>query len=613
MRTTLHFLFGFILLCIGTNAAAQVVLDLPLQPDYQLFGRAANHAAPRLPSPTAQWPLVAAQPHPLIMLGQTPTQRLPHFFAAERLPQGAFTVELWLLNHVNQPVGVSLALRSAVGQHDPNWLVGYYGRNILATRQQANHETAAAQATLTRGWKKYWLHLAFVFDGREIRLYQEGTLVATQPCSAATAIQPGDYLELAGYFTNEPYMEIANLLKHIRIHAGALDAAALAASFAVFQQPVEAGHLYPGIAHINAGPYLHMATPHSINITWETSAPMAQTHLRYGTALPLVRSLTLPKPVSDTILIRTHTLDGLLPATPYFYELVMTTPAGDTVRSGVSTFATAPADAQPFTFAVIGDTEARPHINFRLSELVWAERPSFVLLLGDLTDGGQRPHKFEWNHEYFQGIGALAARIPFFPVLGNGESDQHWYARYHRLPDLGDAYTFRYGDVEFFMLNSNIRADFAPGGRQYTWLEEKLKASTAGRKVVCHHHAPYSSDEDDYGNSWEGASDMGDLAVRRITPLYEQYGVDVVFFGHLHTYQRLLPMTTERLDTRNGVTYVQAGGGGGNLEDFAPTHTWFSGKTYRGHHYMTVSVTGTRMELRMYDTEGDLRDFFVVD
>lgn len=612
MRLLSQLLCTLLVLCWGSSAYSQPVLDMPLQPDYSLFGRAANRVAPRLPSPSAQWPVVGVQAAPLLMLGHVPTHRLPHFFPTVQLPKGAFTIEMWLLNHVNQPVGVSLALRSAQGQPDPHWLVGYYGRNMLATWQQANHETVSAQGNLSRGWKKYWLHLAYVFDEQEIRLYQEGNLIATQPYTAALATQPSDYLELAGYFANEPYMEIANLLKHIRIHAGALGESELKASFEAHQKWVEAGSLYPGIAHLNAGPYLHYVTPNSIHIAWETNVKMAQTHLRYGTALPLGQSVALPPPSSDTCFIQTHVLEGLQPATPYFYELVMKTPAGDTIRSGVNTFATAPDEEQPFTFAVIGDTEARPHINFRLSELVWDERPSFVLLLGDLTDGGQRPHKFEWNQEYFQGIGPLAARVPIFSVLGNGESDQHWYGQYHDLPDLGDAYTFRYGDVAFFMLNSNHRADFSPGGRQYAWLEGQLKACTARRKVVCHHHAPYSSDEDDYGNSWEGASDMGDLAVRKITPLYEQYGVDVVFFGHLHTYQRLLPMTTERLDERNGVVYVQAGGGGGNLEDFAPTHTWFSGKTYRGHHYLTVTVTAARMELRMYDLDGDLRDFFEV-
>jgi len=159
------------------------------------------------------------------------------------------------------------------------------------------------------------------------------------------------------------------------------------------------------------------------------------------------------------------------------------------------------------------------------------------------------------------------------------------------------------------MLNSNKRDEFAPGAKQYVWLEEKLKASTAKWKFVAHHHAPYSADEDDYGNSWEGPTDLGDKKIREIVPLYEKYGVDMVFFGHLHTYQRTMPIEANKVSEQNGVIYIQAGGAGGNLEDFAPTRAWFSAKTYRGHHYCTVAVNGSSLSFKMYDTEGRLKDF----
>jgi 3',5'-cyclic AMP phosphodiesterase CpdA len=202
----------------------------------------------------------------------------------------------------------------------------------------------------------------------------------------------------------------------------------------------------------------------------------------------------------------------------------------------------------------------------------------------------------------------LASRIPVFPVPGNGEADLYWYSKYHVLPSTG-YYSFTYGNAEFFMLDSNKPEDFAHGGKQYVWLEERLKKSIAKWKFVAHHHAPYSADEDDYGNSWEGQSSLGDLRIRKIVPLYEQYGVDMVFFGHLHTYQRTLPIKNNLVDKQNGVIYVQGGGGGGNLEDFAPSRAWFSAKTYRGHHYFIVTVHGDELNFKMYDTEGRLKDY----
>jgi hypothetical protein len=84
----------------------------------------------------------------------------------------------------------------------------------------------------------------------------------------------------------------------------------------------------------------------------------------------------------------------------------------------------------------------------------------------------------------------------------------------------------------------------------------------------------------------------------------------MVFFGHLHTYQRTLPINQNHITSSKGVVYIQTGGSGGNLEDFAPSRAWFSAKTFRGHHYCTITVNQDMLEFRMYDVDGKLKDFF---
>jgi hypothetical protein len=96
--------------------------------------------------------------------------------------------------------------------------------------------------------------------------------------------------------------------------------------------------------------------------------------------------------------------------------------------------------------------------------------------------------------------------------------------------------------------------------------------------------------------------------VRKIVPLYEKYRVDMVLFGHLHTYNRSWPIKAGKLSPE-GIIYLQSGGAGGNLEDFAPTRAWFSAKTFRGHHYCTISIHSGQLSLKMYDLNGSLRDF----
>lgn len=410
---------------------------------------------------------------------------------------------------------------------------------------------------------------------------------------------------------NEPYMSLENLFKGIRIYDYALEPFAIASMLEERKAFIERGELIPGKLHFNAGPYLHMATTESINIVWETPQPSTAV-IEYGTSVPLQNTLRL----DDAKTIHEATLSGLAPDTPYFYR-VKAFSGQETIETGPLTFKTASIPGEPIRFAVMGDPEARPHINDHLAGLIWNERPDFMLQLGDLTDGGKQPHKFQWNHEYFMGLTQLNSRLPVYPVPGNGEGDLHWYARYHKLPSpdpKGEGYyTFTYGDIQFFMLDSNrSEEDFKPGGAQFEWLKGEFEQSTAKWKIAAHHHPTYTSDENDYGNTWETTSAMGDLRVRRITDLYERFGVDVVFFGHLHTYERTLPIRNNRADP-SGVVYIQAGGGGGNLEDFSPTPSWFSGKTHRGHHYVMCYQFGDTLEIRMYNDRQAMIDIFTIE
>jgi hypothetical protein len=126
------------------------------------------------------------------------------------------------------------------------------------------------------------------------------------------------------------------------------------------------------------------------------------------------------------------------------------------------------------------------------------------------------------------------------------------------------------------------------------------------------HHAPYSADEDDYGNTWKEPGNQGDPQLKDLISLVESNEVDMVFFGHLHTYMRSHPLKGDKVVSEKGTVYVQAGGAGGNLEDNAPSRTWFTAKNYRGHHYCTVQVVGDFLELRTYNLEGGLIDSFQI-
>ncbi|MEO1450138.1 MAG: metallophosphoesterase, partial [Bacteroidota bacterium] len=437
-----------------------------------------------------------------------------------------------------------------------------------------------------------------------------GKEAATQTLGK-TALQWSDVpqVEVAGYFEWEPKMEVHNLLKAARIYDQPLNKEQINSRFKALQTQVEAGHLFAETFHFTAGPYLHYATTQSINLLWETDRP-ATAEIRYGTSLPLTEKRTL----DDPAFIQEITLEGLEAGRPYYYEIETNSQDGQKMSSGLLTFSPAPDTRAAISFCIIGDTESRPHINHRLGEMIWEERPNFVMHLGDVTDGGMEDHKFEWTYEYFTGITPLASRIPIFTVPGNGEKDLYWYKKYHRLPGEEAFYKFRYGDAEFFMLNSNANEELVEGGKQYDWLKKALAQSTATWKFVAHHHCPYSSDENDFGDTWAGkSSSQSDPKFGDLKKLYQSAGVDVVFYGHVHAFERSWPLTDGQVDTENGVVYIKSGGAGGHLEDFSPTPTWFSQKVQRGHHYCKVDIYRGKFVFRMYDLEGRLKDFWEWD
>lgn len=586
--------------------------------DYRLPGRAGGVPKPDLQALAP--PEFAAGPVPVDFHGLKATQQMALTEPGRALPRNAFSVELWLNCHVSEEVGVVLSARDHPTLGGSGWALTFWNHGYSHRKMsfRVGTDASGSPAVLRHedhtkdGFKEYWRHLVGVYDGQAIRFYVNAEPRGEAKLAGAVEYPRDAVVEAAGYFQHEPWMETGNLLRRVRLLDHALTVEQIRQRFQEYSDEVEQGVVFPGQLHFNAGPYLSGVQETTAGVIWETDRPAASS-LRWGPSDRLEHEAQPSVVESDRgSLIRRAHLSGLQPDTTYFYEVSAQTDDGRRARSGLLSFKTAPAVPRPFRFVVLGDTETRPQINQQLGRLIWGERPSFIAQMGDLTDGGRRDHKFEWNLEYFQGLLPLASRIPVFPVPGNGEGDLYWFRRYHDLPGDEVPYTFRWCDAAFFMLDS-VRADpeFKPGGRQYEWLDRELSRCEAPWKFVCLHYAPYTSDDDDYGDTWTGGSTLGDPTVRPILPLLERHRVDLVMFGHLHSYERMYPMKGGKLDAA-GVHYLLCGGGGGNLEDFSPQPAFFTAKTYAGYHYCLVEVAGSQLTLRLHDLEGAVRDELVL-
>lgn len=346
-------------------------------------------------------------------------------------------------------------------------------------------------------------------------------------------------------------------------------------------------------------PYLQYPTQTSIVVRWETSEA-ASSEAAFGSA---IARLEWVAGEGGTVYHEVK-FEGLEPGGMYFYQVRSKGADGGVVESEIYTFQTAVEEATPFSFVVFCDTQSQPEVVSRLAELAWGQRPHFTLIGGDLVSEG--PIKDHWTGHFFPNMHALNSRVPLLPCLGNHEKDAQFYYDYFSLPAPEYYYRFPYGNLEVFMVDSD--RPLSKRSEQYEWLDKALGDSKATWKIVMLHKPPYSSDEDDYGDTKEIRPMGGDIRQRAAVPLYEKHGVDIVWSGHIHSYERTYPLLEGKPVLKGGVTYMITGGGGGGLEKPGPWRLPFSAKVYSGHHYSLVSVHGAVLRIEVIDLEGRVFD-----
>lgn len=356
-------------------------------------------------------------------------------------------------------------------------------------------------------------------------------------------------------------------------------------------------------------PYLQFATQNSIYVLWETTSP-ASSKVLYGEALEKANAPNLSQVVEldGTRLLHEIKLDNLKTASKYLYQVQTVTENGQEIQSPVYTFKTAVNDDDAFIFALVGDSQFNsktPWAWGKIAQKVWEDRPHFIVHAGDLVDIGTK--KTDWTEHFFPNGHIAMSRFPMYTVLGNHEQDAQLYYDYMVNPAPEYYYTFTYGNAQFFMIDTN--RDVHEGSEQYDWLEWELAKSTAPWKFVIHHHPPYSSEADDHGDTFIGASTYQTQA-RDLTPLYDAYGVDFCLFGHTHVYERTWPLFNNTVNLKDGVIYINSGGAGGGLEDFDPTRSWFTQELQTGHHYCTFAIFDNTLIFKAIDHEGRLFDTF---
>jgi len=226
-------------------------------------------------------------------------------------------------------------------------------------------------------------------------------------------------------------------------------------------------------------------------------------------------------------------------------------------------------------FAVIGDTGTGAKPEFDVGQQMAAARAKFpfemVLMLGDNMYGRQDPQDFVTKFERPYAP-LLQAGVLFYATLGNHDSQSN---RFYKGFNMGGERYFSYvkKNVRFFVLDSN-----SLDPQQRSWLDEALSRAREDWKI-CYFHHPLYSDAGRHGS---------DVSLRvALEPTLVKHGVDVVFSGHDHVYERIKP--------QKGISYFVAGSGGelrrGDVHPSGMTAAYFD----QDNAFMLVEVAGDEL------------------
>lgn len=223
-------------------------------------------------------------------------------------------------------------------------------------------------------------------------------------------------------------------------------------------------------------------------------------------------------------------------------------------------------------FAVLGDTGTGEKPQYEVGQKVEEYRQkvgfAFSLMLGDNIYGSERPQDFVKKFELpYKAL--LDAGVKFYATLGNHDDpNQRFYKPFNMNGER--YYTYAQGNIRFFVLDSNYL-----DRKQLDWFEGELKSSGSDWKMAYFHHPLYSS-----GAAHGSETDLRVL----LEPLFMKYGVNVVFAGHEHFYERVKP--------QQGIYYFTAGGAAklreGNITRTNLTEVGFDAD----RSFMIVEVAG---------------------
>lgn len=369
---------------------------------------------------------------------------------------------------------------------------------------------------------------------------------------------------------------------------------------------------------------LGTAADSSFNFTWDTSENAVAGAVEYcskadfrgfdkSNILRVNDRSYITKNNKGTRRIHKAELNNLKPETAYIYRVGSS--ASGYSRQGELT--TSENDQNSFTFINITDTQgvnAKDYSKWKSTldgALKKFPEARFLVHTGDMVDNGDSI--YQWDL-FSQAAKSELMKLPIVPAVGNHEA----FNKNLSNPDFknftdkfniignqntgapyGTVYSFNYGNVHFSVMNTQCGSNSLK--KQAEWLKADLSKNQKPWKVVVLHRGPYGATYDT-------------TDIRRLwTPVFDEFGVDLVLQGHDHNYVRSYPMKGgKRAEAGKGTVYMDSNTGGVKFYPLKQRSWQAVVLQPKTRMYIAVTVQDSKMVIKAFDAENTLKDSYTI-
>lgn len=367
-----------------------------------------------------------------------------------------------------------------------------------------------------------------------------------------------------------------------------------------------------------AGPMVHIPGPDAVVVSWRARTVFSGGWVTFRRA-----------DGSETVVEARRKderyeadLDGLPPGTEVHYSIFNEGLFWRRVlMSGPHPASAPPPRGRAFRFVAFGDSGIGNNAQANVVEQIVRQAPDLVIHTGDLVYPAGAAK--DYRRAFYEPNAALICSVPFMPCLGNHDvATEKGRALLDTfvLPANGPpgieaerCYYFDFGDARFVALDTNaplqggtitvaeMKTIVAP------WLRRVLTDCDARWRFVYFHEPFYTGSEH--------APAEAAYIKEAFVGIFESCGVDLVFCGHNHLYERTAPIREDRVVPEGqGVVYITTGAGGGNrYAEILPAPDYMRVHNGDVFSFTQIDLRPDRLALKQIDDSGNVIDEYVIE